>query len=602
MKKLLGFLGAITLITSTSSLAVACDNKPDRVSKVSLNPELAKQLIAALAGDPSLANKDFGDIFSSSDATTIVVRIINELIAKKFGYDSTNNNLEKLGLKKFDDENSEGYLPQQFIDTYKNQAGTVAEDLLFTEYTSSISSTRLDFSQINTKLYSLNPIEEVKSIVDLNGKSFNVIKGAKISFNKDGDKEWTILAEGDNKQQNLPELSDLTNPKSIFFIDGKYTSDNAKHQISPKTALRLRFQDYFDNELVKNIISNLLTMSYMDANNFSILPSSESQEDSTMSPFINTSSPLFSKTQSWFTTNTTGENRNWTTNVRMVWSIKFRKDNESKVRDELKKHDINSGSDKVVDFSNGNLKQGSSLIKLMSDIAKSLKTEEESGVIYNEDNSNAYDSFFRAQGYKGFTIFENGSAIGNNPISGKNYESAVKEAKKPSILLKSGSPFFEDNEDKNIEEIVFTLPIYMIELLGASAESNDSYIYQIKGADEKGKDIEFGWSGYGSSKTKYKDIWNQDNNKEYHSVDVQNLISGKDIEDSSQVSTQESNYNSAGYAMINQIKYMVSQDSTISELAKTVLYTKYLDADHIYYAGLYDQIGKYIKNNKDADD
>ncbi|QBQ07988.1 hypothetical protein SGLAD_v1c07890 [Spiroplasma gladiatoris] len=568
MKKILSLLGAISLFASSSAVVVSC--KKDRYDKVTLNPELAKQIIAALAGDPSLVNKDFGDIFSSSDATTIIVRIINDLIARKYGYDSTNSILSKLGLSQYESENSEGYLPEKFTNTYEEQAGTVAEDLLFTEYTKSISGTRLDFSQINTKLFSLNPIEKV-TVNTLDGGTTEVNPEATITFGSDN-KVWAILAETQKdgtKIQNLPELSDLTQPikDSTFKVNGV--------RIAPKTALKLRFQDYFKNELMKNIISNLLTMSYMDSSLFSILPSDNGE----MSPFINTSSTLFSKTQSWFTTNTTGEKRNWTTNVRMVWSLKFKKDNEKKVRDELDKLKANN----TFDFSNGHLSNTKKLKDVINQLGTDLKD-----VIYNDDNSNAYDSFFGVQGYKGFTIFENGTAIGNNPISGKNYETAVKESTKSSILLKSGSPFFEDSEDKNIEEIVFSLPIYMIELLGASEELGETARYKIQGAGNSNdaKAIEYGWSGYGSSKTKYKDIWNQDNNKEYHSLDVQEIAANDSFRN----------------AMINQIKYMVSQDSTISELAKTVLYTKYLNADDIYYAGLYNSIGKYIKNDKDADD
>jgi hypothetical protein len=46
----------------------------------------------------------------------------------------------------------------------------------------------------------------------------------------------------------------------------------------------------------------------------------------------------------------------------------------------------------------------------------------------------------------------------------------------------------------------------------------------------------------------------------------------------------------------------VSQDSNGQETAKKVIYSKYLDEDDIYYAGLYDQIGKYISKSDSEDE
>ncbi|AOG60696.1 hypothetical protein SHELI_v1c07470 [Spiroplasma helicoides] len=572
MKKLLGLLGAASLVVSTSAVAVACNK--DRPTSAKLNRDLARQLIASIAGgDPSLAYKDFGDLFSDADITATVVKIINDLLGKKYGYESTNANLDKLGLQKYEDLGENGKLPDSFLNNYNLQAGTVAEDLLFTEYSTSISSNRLDLTQIDSKLYSLNPTEDVV-VKDVKNNTFTVKAKSKISILKDGGKKvWSIRAEDKSTPSNTPELADLTSSTNPFYVND---DKGAEHQITAKTALRLRFQDYFDNKLVKDIIDNILTMSYIDSNAFSILPTSNESTD--YGAYINTSSPLFAKTQSWFTTNTTGTGRNWTTNVRMVWSYKFERKNETKVTTAL--NDIYS---KAVDPTNGEILKDKSLIKdVMGELATALQKD---NLIYNGDNSNAYDSFFGNQGYKGFTVYDNGSSLGTSPIASKSYESAVKAATKAGILMKSGNPYYEDSSDKNIEEIVFVLPIYMIELLGASVESSGQSTYEVQGAtDDSKKAIQFGWSGINN--TKYADIWNQDNNKEYHSKDVQNLI--KDSKEKAR-------------AMVNQIKYLVSQDSSTSEIAKTVLYSKYLDADLVYYAGLYDSIGKYIKTDKDED-
>jgi hypothetical protein len=66
-------------------------------------------------------------------------------------------------------------------------------------------------------------------------------------------------------------------------------------------------------------------------------------------------------------------------------------------------------------------------------------------------------------------------------------------------------------------------------------------------------------------------------NDDYNSKDVDTLASDPVKQES----------------LFQQIQYLVSQDSKRSrKQRKKVIYSKYLDEDDIYYAGLYDQIGK----------
>ncbi|AHI53152.1 lipoprotein [Spiroplasma culicicola] len=575
MKKLLSLLGSVSLLTTAGNAVVACTN--DRITSPKLDPDLAKQIIAKLAGT-DVASIDFGDLFSSADVTTVVVNIINDLISKQYSYDSTNKLLSQLGLNQYAKPGESNLLPEDFLNFFNQNASTIAEDILFTEYTKSISSgIRMDFTQANS-LYALNPIRET-TVKSFDGESdIKVNIQDKIWFNG---KIWAKGSESVDGNKELPKLEDLTeeyaSKKAIFKIGATESSAN---EITAKTALKLRFQDYFENKLMKDIISNLLTTSFIEANMFNI--SSQAGENSNKNgAYLNISNTLFSKTQSWNTSSTA----DWKTNVKMVWSYKI--DNtDQKAAAQIKTafNALNS----FIDTSTGELKDDTSLFKLMEDFKTNLGSETP---IYNGDGSNAYDSFFGKEGFKGITIYENGVSIGTSPIANKAYEDAVKTSTKAGILLNSNTlPFFNDTDNSNIAEVVFVLPIYMIELLGASIGSEND-VYKINGApsstiDEEENSVAINFGPTSQSSTRYSDVWNNLNNMKYHSTDVRTIASN------------EANRQ----AMINQIKYVVSQDTSVSDLAKTVLYSQYLDVDEIYYAGLFDQIGRYIKSDEDEDD
>lgn len=554
MKKLLGLISAFSLTATSASVVVACGSS-DRIENPVLNKELAKQIIAKLSG-ADIASIDFGDIFTDGDITNVVVTMINDLVAKQYGYESTNNLLRNLKLSTYDDRDSSGKLPQTFIESFENSAASVAEDKLFTEYTKSISSgTRMDLSQL-VALYSLNPIKAV-TVETVDGSEVEVKAGDKIKVNG---KVWGLFTE--TSEAALPSIEQLTAKESVFTVNDK--------KISAKTALRLRFQDYFNNSLMKGIAENLLTMAYIDSNSFI---SSEVKDG--YEPFINTSSALFAKTQTWFTSNTTATGREWKTNVKMVWSLKFNNENGANQGKAFALYNALSSS---INTSTGELKKGQELMTLINDVIEAMS---EVGGVYTGDDSNAYDSFFSQQGFKGLTIYESGTSIGTSPISGASYEDGVKNSTKAGFVKNGPLPFFTDSENGNISEFVFVLPVYMIELLGGSTTDHR---FTINGANDDSKVVNLGPSAVNPDR--YSEIWAQANNLEFHSKDVQNLIEN----------------DSSRRALINQIKYVVSQDGTTSSVAKTSLYSKYLNADDIFYAGLYNQIGSYIRNDEEKDD
>lgn len=556
MKRLLSLISALSLTSVASTTVIACSS--DRIENPVLNRDLAMQIIAQLSGQ-NIANIDFGYVFSDADITRVIVSMINDLVARQYGYEATNIMLNSLGMQEFA-EIENGRLPEEFLSTFENSAATVAEDRLFTEYTRSIASgTRMDLSQL-VSLYSLNPIRDI-TVLDIDGQEVQVTTGDQILV--DG-VVWGLFTEG--PATTLPTIAQLTNRDSMFTINGA--------RIAPTTALRLRFQDYFENNLMRSIAENLLTMTFLNSNSFLISETG----DGNFAPFINASSELFSRTQTWHTSNTTATGREWRTNVRMVWSLKFTNENGSNTSAAINLiRNLNQ-----INTATGELNTGEYLMELINYVADGISSN--LGGIYNGDDSNAYDSFFYQQGFRGLTIYESGAAIGTSPIEGTNYENAVMNSSRAGILMNGALPFFTDTDNGNISEFVFVLPVYMIELLGGSAGSNGNHNLTINDAGDGEVEINLGPSAVNPGR--FAEVWNQTNNRDFHSLDIQDLI------------TNDANRR----ALINQIQYVISYDSTVSTLARTTLYSRFLDADSIFYAGLWDQIGIYIRNEIDEDD
>ena len=557
MKRLLSLISALSLTSVASTTLIACSS--DRIENPVLNRDLAMQIIAQLSGQ-NIANIDFGNIFSDADITRIVVAMINDLVARQYGYEARNTMLNSLGMQEFDEIDENGRLPEEFLLTFENSAATVAEDRLFTEYTRSIASgTRMDLSQL-VSLYSLNPIRNI-TVLDINGQEVQVATGDQILV--DG-LVWGLFTEGPTT--TLPTIAQLTNRDSMFTINGA--------RISPTTALRLRFQDYFENNLMRNIAENLLTMTFLDSNSFLISETG----DANFAPFINASSELFSRAQTWHTSNTTATGREWRTNVRMVWSLKFTNENGSNTSAAINLiRNLNQ-----INTATGELNTGEYLMDLINYVASGISNN--LGGIYNGDDSNAYDSFFYQQGFRGLTIYESGTAIGTSPIAGTNYENAVMKSARSGILMNGALPFFTDTDNGNISEFVFVLPVYMIELLGGSNGSNGNHNLTIN--DAGGDEMEINLGPSAVNPERFAEVWNQTNNRDFHSLDIQDLI------------TNDANRRS----LINQIQYVISYDNTVSTLARTIVYSRFLDADAIFYAGLWNQIGIYIRNEVDEDD
>jgi hypothetical protein len=581
MKKLLSLLGSISLIASTSGVAVSCGASNTRIATPTLNGDRARKLIAKLA-DSSDFGFTFGDLFSDIDITTTIVNEINRFVSINYNFATTNNTLGTLGLQKYGLTDGGN---KAFETRFDNIIRTVAEDSLFNEYSKTIvngPSPSFEMT-LSKQLYSLNPIATTE-VQDTEGNTYSVAKGTKIKFG-DGDaaKNWEVLGEDEDKvlATSTPTIKDLTqeftdggtSPFKIAAFDKDGESKDIT--ITSKTALELRFQDYFNNKKMYDAMTNALTMVYNQSTMW---------RTSADGAYFDITNPVFSKTGSWTTSD-------FHTNVKMVWTYTVPKTAADAVQAALKGTDKDKALDADGKFTANGITNLSGLVDAIKKVA---------GADTNKDTTDGNDPYFGLTGYKGVVVSQDGTTIGDNPISGAAYESAVNATDNLKnsggiTVQDSNSWYFQNADNKNNVDFVITLPIFILQLLGvdkAVSPKNDdekANIYSIKGAnvanDETDqKAISFDRSSSSQSSDSYTTLWKRNN--KYKSEDVNTLASD--------LVKQES--------LFQQIQYLVSQDSNGQETAKKVIYSKYLDEDDIYYAGLYDQIGKYISKSDSEDE
>jgi hypothetical protein len=581
MKKLLSLLGSISLIASTSGVAVSCGASNTRIATPTLNGDRARKLIAKLA-DSSDFGFTFGDLFSDIDITTTIVNEINRFVSINYNFATTNNTLGTLGLQKYGLTNGGN---KAFETRFDNIIRTVAEDSLFNEYSKTIvngPSPSFEMT-LSKQLYSLNPIATTE-VQDTEGNTYSVAKGTKIKFG-DGDaaKNWEVLGEDEDKvlATSTPTIKDLTqeftdggtSPFKIAAFDKDGESKDIT--ITSKTALELRFQDYFNNKKMYDAMTNALTMVYNQSTMW---------RTSADGAYFDITNPVFSKTGSWTTSD-------FHTNVKMVWTYTVPKTAADVVQAALKGTDKDKALDADGKFTANGITNLSGLVDAISKVA---------GANTNKDTTDGNDPYFGLTGYKGVVVSQDGTTIGDNPISGAAYESAVNATDNLKnsggiTVQDSNSWYFQNADNKNNVDFVITLPIFILQLLGvdkAVSPKNDdekANIYSIKGAnvanDETDqKAISFDRSSSSQSSDSYTTLWKRNN--KYKSEDVNTLASDSVKQES----------------LFQQIQYLVSQDSNGQETAKKVIYSKYLDEDDIYYAGLYDQIGKYISKSDSEDE
>jgi hypothetical protein len=587
MKKLLSLLGSISLIASTSGVAVSCGASNTRIATPTLNGDRARELIAKLA-DSSDFGFTFGDLFSDIDITTTIVNEINRFVSINYNFATTNNTLGTLGLEKYG-LTDDGI--KAFETRFDNIIRTVAEDSLFNEYSKTIvdgASNSFEMS-LSKQLYSLNPIATTEvqgQDVEGNTHPYYVAAGTPIMFydkTAEADETWQVYGEEGVTKSQTPTIEDLTqefiengtSPFKITAFKSEKDANSGKGKgediiITSKTALELRFQDYFNNKKMYDAMTNALTMVYNQSTMW---------RTSADGAYFDITNPIFSKTGTWTTSD-------FHTNVKMVWTYTVPKTAADAVQAALK--DTLDADGKFKDGTTG-----------LTDLVKTISGVEAAGT--NKDETDGNDPYFGLTGYKGVVVSQDGTTIGDNPISGAAYESAVNATSnlqnRGGITIQNANIWYYQNADnKDNVDFVITLPIFIMQLLGVNKalspdnEAVTANIYSIKGADatpsnpKVQEQISFKRSSSSSDADSYTNLW--DLNDDYNSKDV-DVIASDPVK-------QES--------LFQQIQYLVSQDSNGQETAKKVIYSKYLDEDDIYYAGLYDQIGKYISKSDSEDE
>jgi hypothetical protein len=472
MKKLLSLLGSISLIASTSGVAVSCGASNTRIATPTLNGDRARKLIAKLA-DSSDFGFTFGDLFSDIDITTTIVNEINRFVSINYNFATTNNTLGTLGLQKYGLTDGGN---KAFETRFDNIIRTVAEDSLFNEYSKTIvngPSPSFEMT-LSKQLYSLNPIATTE-VQDTEGNTYSVAKGTKIKFG-DGDaaKNWEVLGEDEDKvlATSTPTIKDLTqeftdggtSPFKIAAFDKDGESKDIT--ITSKTALELRFQDYFNNKKMYDAMTNALTMVYNQSTMW---------RTSADGAYFDITNPVFSKTGSWTTSD-------FHTNVKMVWTYTVPKTAADAVQAALKGTDKDKALDADGKFTANGITNLSGLVDAIKKVA---------GANTNKDTTDGNDPYFGLTGYKGVVVSQDGTTIGDNPISGAAYESAVNATDNLKnsggiTVQDSNSWYFQNADNKNNVDFVITLPIFILQLLGvdkAVSPKNDdekANIYSIK--------------------------------------------------------------------------------------------------------------------------
>ncbi|WP_339023058.1 lipoprotein [Spiroplasma endosymbiont of Crioceris asparagi] len=581
MKKLIGILGSISLVATSSAVLVSCKSKVERFSTPSINRDLIKKIIAGISGNSDYSNAlDLGQYYKDSDLLDKAVQIINDLLGLKNSFDKTRTLLQNLStpdshISNYDD-NNDGI--EKYKKSYDSVARNVAENKLFNEYTKSIQNDEpLDYHQSDGVLYNFNVTTEIPAgsitVYDNDGKETKnaeaIPEGSKVLFG-DEQKPWEIFSENLDKSSksgdHLPSVKDLTQEydkgKHNFWItDAK----GNKLSISSTTAVSLRFQDYFENKLINDMNETKMVMS----NIFQFYRVADGNL------YLNSLSPLFSTSQEWNDNNVSDA---WKTNFKMVWTFQYDKTKDSDVRTALNANEIfNKISD--TGLSDYTLKND----KNISNIVDALKKASD---IKEINDKSAYDPYFGISGFQGYTFEKDSITYGENTLSDK-YKSQVSAYNKKGagIIYNNANQFgFDDEKDDTKCNLVIVLPIYLANIL--EPNKNNENEFGIRDAADKKIAINLatGKSSDQNNPNPLLTIWNNAVNSKLHSKDVTDLTTDKKT------------------SLINQMISMLASNASIQSNAKTQIYSKYLNEKDIYYSGLWDKIGTYIHKRDDDED
>lgn len=574
MKKLLAILATTTLTVSSGALLVSCSSGLVRQDKLKYNIDVLKQILFDITGDVKWTDKEnspidsnLGDYLTESKVNEIIQSTLDQTLGLQSSFESTNANLKSLksdaiykGVNDFNEK------------SYTKQSNSIAQKKLFKEYTTALSNNEsFDFQKLMDG-FSLGVTKETKVTPFGETSSVNIPVGATIKFGTDK-KIWATSVENikDTGARGIPTVdmftAEYSSNKAQFYVN----NGKSDIEISALTALSLRFQDYFVNQLESDIISNIMVMSHMTSKMFRYRDSKA---------YLNPTNAFTNKLQDF-----NPSNNDWKTNVKMIWTVKYDKSKMGKGESAA-------------------LVQGIKKFNDSSNKEKSIKNI----LTINDSNTNelgitpilkdtSYDSYFGLSGFQGIKF----DTFGDDPTSGKTWADKVNDQQNGARIIYNTDlqPGFSSN-NPNYNEIVVVLPIYFIELMTGNSKDKDNNssekisresaaevtptdVYSIK--DAKGGVATTVQLGRAGSST--EDIWQKwngfKNNK--GSVDVRDTLAQDDKREN----------------LLNELMYMACTNTSFIDAAKRDIYTKYLDKDTIYYSGIWDMVKKYIDDEEDED-
>ncbi|AGJ90893.1 hypothetical protein [Mycoplasma putrefaciens] len=490
MKRLLTFLGIISISSGTMLTVVSC-NSIQRFSNPTITDELANKIIASLK-----QNNDFkftnGNIFYNFNFKDLIISRLNQLISEKRYNEISRDLSNNLNIEESKNQNKS----EQVL-------SNLATLKLFNEYTAKRSD-KGNTDQVDLtyrKGPGLNPYDLEK---DNNVK----VKYAIYYKNNTDWLRWQTTGEFTPEKANdleiepfqIPDLSVLTNQKDNFRIGildqadkleyikntskvnnngmGKsnnyvkwYPSDQqSPFETTGQNIIKYRFAYYFKTEIKSKLFSELLGNSYLDSNLYFLRNDNSSASDKKI--ILSGTNKLISNIQSNFT-----QQDSIVSNIKMIWSFS------------------NSEPNKILKQINESIKSDYSLIK-------GKKLQEIYSAITKEKNINSSkqgnDPFLSMSGFNGFAQNDKDSI---KSLSGdlKVSDSAKKDIAKvttPSILTNGGSGY--ESAIKGDKEFVFVLPIYLNDVFSTK---NIQLTKNNRGSDYNLNVLENTWTDMGQ---KYK--------------------------------------------------------------------------------------------------
>ncbi|QHX35796.1 hypothetical protein STIUS_v1c02410 [Spiroplasma sp. TIUS-1] len=560
MKKLLAILAVTSLTVTSGTLLVSCTKEVVRQDKLQYNIDVLKQVLFKITGEDVNIDVNLGDYLTESEVNEIIQSTLDSTLGLQYSFEATNLNLNNLGVK---DKQSENKLYETVTDfntkSYKKQSNSIAQKKLFKEYTTALSNNEsFDFQNLMDG-FALGVIDDNTNIIGFDGNPYIVNAGAKITF---GEKKklWATSVEGKEDPSGIPPIEtftkEYTGGGAQFYVE----TDKGEKEVSALTALSLRFQDYFVNQLESDIISNIMVMGHMTSKLFKY------REDEA---YLNPTNLFTSKLQDF-----NPSNNDWNSNVKMIWTVKYDKDDKDSVKTEDLFKNISDANEKLA--------SGKSIKDVL--FGEGGNSETILGVKPILDGT-SYDSYFGLSGFQGIKF----DTFGDDPTSGKSWADKVNKQQNGAHIISNNDlqPGF-DTDNPNYNEIVVVLPIYFVELMAGNrvdrnSDSSDTSVYAIK--DSEGKDVkEVNLRRAGSST---EDIWRKWEG-------FKNIKGSVDVRDT--LAQDENREN-----LINELMYMACTNSNFVDAAKRDIYSKYLDKETIYYSGIWNMVSKYIDDSEDED-